>query len=111
MYFIKPFLLLNGEGDMKVRGKGFKYQPSIDIERIKSVLFKLADEWYISSCFLPDSLMILFFSYTFSYTKSKIKACHIIKSIGYVVGSSPVGGPFIEIAPCGLFLYLKYLRS
>lgn len=96
---------------MKVRGKGFKYQPSIDIERIKSVLFKLADEWYISSCFLPDSLMILFFSYTFSYTKSKIKACHIIKSIGYVVGSSPVGGPLIEIAPCDLFLYLKYLRS
>ena len=28
MYFIKPFLLLNGEGAMKVRGKGFKYQPS-----------------------------------------------------------------------------------
>lgn len=28
MYFIKPFLLLNGEGEMKVRGKGFKYQPS-----------------------------------------------------------------------------------
>lgn len=81
------------------------------MERIKSVLFKLADEWYISSCFLPDSLMILFFSYTFSYTEVKLKIGHLTKSIGYIVSSSPAGGPLIEIAPCDLFLYLKYLRS
>ena len=80
------------------------------MERIKSVLFKLADEWYISSCFLPDSLMILFFSYTFSYTEVKLKIGHLTKSIGYIVSSSPVGGPFIEIALGGLFYCLFLMR-
>ena len=48
--------------------------------------------------------MILFFGYTFSYTKVKLENYQLIKSICYIVSSSPVGGPFIEIALSGLFL-------
>ena len=52
--------------------------------------------------------MILFFSYTFSYTKVKLKIGHLIKSIGYIVSSSLARGPSIEIALGGLF-YCPFL--
>ena len=54
--------------------------------------------------------MILFFSYTFSYTEVKLKIGHLTKSIGYIVSSSPVGGPFTEIALGGLFYCLSLMR-
>ena len=52
--------------------------------------------------------MILFFGYTFSYTKVKLENYQLIKSICYIVSSSPVGGPSIEIALGGLF-YCPFL--